>query len=404
METVEPIPDHVPRELVVDLDIYDLPGADEDPQRAWLAFREYGPLVWTPRNGGHWVATSGPDVAAMFRDNHRFSSASVTIPSVPADRLLPLEADPPLHADYRRAIMSYLTPVRVKALEPEIRALAGELIDAIAPRGQCEFIGDFAHHLPLIVVLRLLDLPLSDRAYLHARTEIFARHPDLQAKIDAYLEVRSYLELRIAERQAAPGDDLISYLLRARVDGRPFTPQELLSTCTMVTFAGLDTVAAMFGFVALFLARSPAQRRFILETPGQRPLVVSELLRRYATSNMGRVLAEDVVHGNVTMKRGDHIMLSPSLYNLDPALFSEPERIDFDRSPRHITFGTGSHTCAGAQLARMEIQIFIEEWLARIPDFTLSTTERIAARAGPVNTLDQLPLVWQLAPENGDVG
>ncbi|MES2496054.1 MAG: cytochrome P450 [Pseudomonadota bacterium] len=391
---ISAVPDHVPPHLVVDLDIYDLPGASDDPQRAWLSFRGHGPIVWSPHNGGHWVATEGADVAAFFRDHRRFSSSSVTIPSVPADPLLPLEADPPIHGEYRRAVMTYLTPARVRGLEAEIRALTGELIDGFLPDRGCEFIGDFAHRLPLIIVLRLMDLPLADRTWLHARTEIFARHPDLDAKITAYGEVRAYLDARIAERRSTPGDDLISHLLSAKIDGRPMDAGELLSTCTMVTFAGLDTVAAMFGFIALFLARQPEMRRAILADPDRMPAVVPELLRRYATSNMGRVLAEDVVHGAVTMKRGDHIMLSPSLHNLDPALFPDPERIDFDRPPRHISFGSGAHTCAGAQLARMEVQIFIEEWLRRIPDFAVAPGAAVPARAGPVNTIDHLPLVW----------
>ncbi|QUT04725.1 cytochrome P450 [Sphingobium phenoxybenzoativorans] len=389
------IPDHIPPELVVDLDIYDLPGASDDPQRAWLNFRGFGPIIWSPHNGGHWVATEGADVAAFFRDHKRFSSASVTIPSVPADPLLPLEADPPTHGDYRRAIMSFLTPVRVRALEQDIRVLTGELIDGFLPAGACEFIGDFAHRLPLIIVLRLLDLPIADRAWLHARTEVFARHPDLEAKLTAYGEVRAYLDDRIAERCSKPGDDLISHLLSAEVDGRPLNSGELLSTCTMVTFAGLDTVAAMFGFIALFLARNAEMRRFIVGHPDHMSAIVPELLRRYATSNMGRVLAEDVVHNGVTMKRGDHIMLSPSLHNLDPAIFPDPERIDFGRPPRHISFGTGVHSCAGAQLARMEVQIFIEEWLRRIPDFSVAAGAEVPARAGPVNTIDHLPLVWK---------
>nr|WP_198148507.1 cytochrome P450 [Sphingomonas sp. Y57] len=333
-------------------------------------------------------------MAAFFRDNRRFSSSSVTIPSVPADPLLPLEADPPVHTDYRRAVLTFLTPARIRGLEKEIRALTGELIDAFLPDGACEFIGDFAHRLPLIIVLRLLDLPVEDRAWLHARTEIFARHPDLDAKLAAYVDVRDYLDARIADRRNAPGDDLISHLLAAEVAGHPLNSRELLSTCTMVTFAGLDTVAAMFGFIAMFLARNPDMRRFILDHPHRTPDVVPELLRRYATSNMGRVLAEDVRHGDVLMKRGDHIMLSPSLHNLDPAIFPDPERIDFDRPPRHISFGSGAHTCAGAQLARLEVQIFIEEWLARIPDFGIAPGAEVPARAGPVNTLDRLPLVW----------
>lgn len=393
-EATRTVPDHVPQALVTDLDIYDLPGAADDPQAAWLAFRGNGPLVWSSRNGGHWVPTEGADVAAMFRDAQLFSSASVTIPSVPGEPMLPLEADPPVHGEYRRAVLSFLTPARVRALEPEIRQLTVDLIEAVRPAGACDFIEAFAHRLPLIIVLKLMDLPLADRGWLHGLTEIFARHPDLDAKVRAYLDLRAYLADRIAERRDAPGDDLISHLIAATVDGRPLTAAELLSTCTMVALAGLDTVAAMFGFVALFLARDPAARVEIRARPDRLPAVVAELLRRYSTSNMGRVLTRDIDHRGVAMKAGDHVMLSPSLHNLDPALFPDPLAVDFDRPPRHISFGTGNHSCAGAQLARMEIRIFLEEWLARIPDFAIEPGAAVPARAGPVNTIDRLPLVW----------
>lgn len=388
------VPPHVPDDLVVDLDIYNLPSVEKDVQLAWTHFRGKGPLVYSPHNGGHWVAVSGADIAAMFRNSRQFSSLSVTIPSVGGEPLLPLEADAPLHSQYRKAVMSFLTIPRINAMEDDIRGLTVSLIEGLAPQGRCEFIGDFAHQLPLIIVLRMMDLPLEDRGYLHGLTEVFARDPDLLAKQQAYGKLRAYLEDKIALRRATPGADLISHLLAGQIDGRPLTGAELLSTCTMVTLAGLDTVAAMLGFIALFLARNPQQRRHIRDNPAELPAIVNELLRRFATSNMGRVVTEDLVYKGITLKRGDHVMLSPTLHNLDPDLFAQPDQVDFTRPPKHITFGAGAHTCAGAHLARMEIGIFLEEWLARIPDFDVDPDQPVRGRAGPVNTIDHLGLVW----------
>jgi cytochrome P450 len=240
----------------------------------------------------------------------------------------------------------------------------------------------------------MMDLPLEDRKFLHGLTEIFARHPDLEAKRQAFGTLRAYLEDKIEMRRAAPGADLISHLIASQVDGRPLTGGEVLSTCTMVTLAGLDTVAAMLGFIALFLARNPQQRRHIRDNPDDLPMIVQELLRRFATSNMGRVVTEDMEYNGIILKQGDHVMLSPTLHNLDPDLFENPDQVDFTRPPRHITFGAGAHTCAGAHLARMELGIFLKEWLERIPDFEIDPDQPVRGRAGPVNTIDHLSLKW----------
>jgi cytochrome P450 len=388
------VPQHVPEELVVDLDIYNLPFAEKDVQLSWNHFRGKGPLVYSPRNGGHWVAVDGVDIAAMFRNTKQFSSRSVTIPSVGGEPLLPLEADPPLHTHYRKTVMSFLTLPRINGMEADIRARTIALIEDLAPRGKCEFISEFALQLPLIIVLKMMDLPLDDRKYLHDLTEIFARHPDLNAKQKAFAELHDYLKGKIDLRRKTPGTDLISHLLSSDIEGRPFTADEVLSTCTMVTLAGLDTVAAMLGFIALFLARNPAQRHEIRDHPEQKNNIIQELLRRFATSNMGRIVTEDMTYKGVLLKQGDHIMLSPTLHNLDPDLFADPERVDFSRPPKHITFGSGAHTCAGAHLGRLEIGIFLEEWLSRIPDFYVDPDQPVRARSGPVNTIDYLCLKW----------
>jgi cytochrome P450 len=157
-------PPHVPPELIVDLDFYDLPVPGDDVQLAWRRFLGKGPMVWSPRNGGHWVPTRAEDIAALHRDTVRLSNRDGTaLPVRSGMRLLPTEADPPEVEEYRRTVLSFFSPRQIDALEPSIRALACQLIDAIAPQGGCEFVGAISHQLPIVVFLQIMALPVEDR-------------------------------------------------------------------------------------------------------------------------------------------------------------------------------------------------------------------------------------------------
>ena len=155
---VKNIPDHVPPELVVDIDIYNIPGGTDDPQGCWRIFKGRGPLVWSPYNDGHWIATEGKDVFRFFRDPEHFSSSALAIPD-PGDRMLPIQADPPEHAKHRANITFLVTPERVEALEPRVRELTIQLIEGFRARGECEFVSEFALQLPLIIFLEMMGLP-----------------------------------------------------------------------------------------------------------------------------------------------------------------------------------------------------------------------------------------------------
>lgn len=388
------VPDHVPPELVVDLDIYDLPGGAEDPHRAWTLFRGHGPIVYSPYNEGHWVPVTAEHIMAMWRNSTGYSSRSVSIPDHQMDPQLPIEADAPDHAEYRRNIADFFSPAAVTRMEPEIRALAVRLIEGFRARGECEFISEFSEQLPLIVFLALMGLPQSDRIMLHDIVVAFARHPDLGVKQQAYRDLRAYLDGWLDHRTRQPGDDAISRIVAARIGDRPYTRNEMLSTCSLLLLGGLDTVASSLGFWALHLARNPMDRAQVRGRRGALLPVINEFMRRYPIPSLGRVVVEDMVVDGIEMRAGDRVLLSPVLYNLDPARFDAPERVDFDRPSHHIGFGAGPHMCAGANLARCEFRIFLEEWLDRIPDFEVDESRLLRMRAAPTNTVEELWLRW----------
>jgi len=388
------IPAHVPPELVVDVDMFHIPGGDRDPQGAWRIFKGRGPLVWSPYNGGHWIATEGKAVFRFFRDPEHFSSAVVGIPD-PGDRMLPIQADPPVHAKYRANIQFLVTPERVEELEPRVRELTVQLIESFRERGECEFVSEFALQLPLIIFLEMMGLPLDDRLLLRDMIERFLKSTSGQERYDIHMEIHRYLENWVEIRRREPGKDGISRVIASTIDGRPYTQEEVLQTLTLLLHAGLDTLMNMLGFIALHLARNPRDRDYIRNNPAKVHNVIQELLRRYTGPQIGRQLTCDFTYEGVTMKKGDLILLSPFFFNQDETTLEDPDVVDFERSNvKHITFGSGPHTCAGALLARREIMVFLQEWLTRIPDFTVDTERPPRLCSQPQNAGEELWLKW----------
>jgi len=392
------VPAHVPPELVVDVDIYNIPNIpDSDPQQAWRIFKGRGPLVFSPYNGGHWIATNSADIFEFYRDAARFSSRQIVVPDHPGAPLLPIMADPPDHSEYRRNVMTIFTQAAVDEISDDIRELAIAMIEDVKPNGGCNFVTDFGLQLPLIVFLRMVNLPPEDRLFLRRLIETYSSDPDMEAKKAVSIELRDYLEGWIRKRMESPGDDIISHVIQSKKDGRPYTHEEVVGTTTLLFHAGLDTVANTLGFMALHLAGHPEDRDFIRCNPDKMHDIIQELLRRCTVANQSRVVAQDTSHKGVLLKKGDRVTLPGSLFNLDGDVAPDPDRVDFSRSCPHITFGAGPHSCAGARLARREIAIFLEEWLARIPDFEVDDTRPLRMHAGLTNQVEELWLRWPVS-------
>jgi cytochrome P450 len=392
------LPRHVPRELVVDFDVYRPAAAGEDFHAAWVRFQAEtkAPLVWSTRYGGHWIAVRGRDVFEIHGDHERFSSGLNTVPR--ATSRAPLGAimlDPPEHTPFRAFLNTGLSPKVVRELEPGVRSLAIELIEGFRPRRGCEFISEFADILPLTVFLNLVDIPLADRRKLAGWASSVTRVTEIKARDDASRSLRDYLRPLIVERRARPGEDMLSRIVNASVDGRPLTDEEAVGACTHLLIAGLDTVSSLLGFVMLFLARNPDHRRALAQDPSRIRGAVKELIRRFPLVVMSREVRRDMEVCGVALKAGDMITVPTMLYNLDAAIYPEPLSVDWDRPVlATCTFGTGAHRCPGAPLGQREVAIALEEWLSRIPEFSVDETEPFAVNGGIVATLDRLRLQW----------
>jgi cytochrome P450 len=395
--TTTTVPPHVPPERVRDVDLYNLPGASEDVHLAWKRVQDENPdIFYTPRYGGYWVVTRAEYLDVIWPDHERFSNRSIAIPRIEgAPPQLPIESDPPTHQYFRAPVSLALSPKAVRTLTDRARALAIELIERLKPQGRCEFVHDFAAHLPMEIFLSIVNLPASDREWLIARAEIMTRGGKVEAKQQALGEIFGYLERWLGERAQHPAEDLISRILQVRVGDRPISHQEALSECALVLFGGLDTVAGTMSFIARFLALNPEHRRRLAREPQIIPHAIEELLRRHSIPTVSRVLTRDVTLDGVTMKAGDLVQLTTVFHGLDERAWPKPLEVDFDREiHEHMAFGRGVHKCPGANLARAEIRVFLEEWLRRIPEFSIAPGDHAVTATGSVAGVLHLPLVW----------
>jgi cytochrome P450 len=390
-------PAHVSPHRVVDFDYLAPEGHETDVHRAWksLLAMAVPDIVWTPHYGGHWIATRAADIDAMQLDAARFSMSAVTIPKAAQTfRVVPLEMDPPEHTPFRALLSPKFGPKPVHDLEGSVRALAIELIEDFVHRGECEFVDAFAKRLPIVVFLRLVDLPLEDRETLLEMTEASVRG-DVERRNWAAQQLQQYIGQWIVARRSQPGGDLISAIVNARANGRDYTPEETFGMMVNVIFGGLDTVAASIGFITRHLAEHPELRRQLAAEPALIPVAIEEFLRRFGIPNTARVITHDFEYGGVQFKAGEQIMLPKSLHGLDERHYANPLIVDLARpSSRHAAFGDGPHRCPGAGLARMELRVFLEEWLRRVPDFSLKPGARPVTSSGQVNGMLSLPLVW----------
>jgi len=394
-------PAHVAAELVVDFDFYRPPGfdpeGDVDPMlnlRNQLAGKPA--IFWTAHNGGHWVITRGEDMVAILPDYQRFSSAVVFLPRQQRPKFIPLELDPPEHGAYRAVLTPAFTPKTVAGWSERARALAVSLIEGFRARGQCEFVTEFAQHLPIIVFLNMCDLPLADRGMLLEWINASVRPTDQASRLEAGRKMGEYITEKLAERRAQPGDDLLSRILTTPVNGQPMSQAEAIIMGRGVLAGGLDTVASSMALFAWFLARNRAHAALLREKPALINNAIDELFRRFSIPNISRVVVQDTELRGVRFKAGDYVFMPVALHGLDEALFPDAERVDFDRrnARNQAVFSRGAHNCPGAALARAEMRIFLEEWLHRIPEFAIKQGESARFGTGSVPAVTHLPLAW----------
>lgn len=406
-ELLELVPAHVPHEIVRSAQTHGMRGRPEGGQCPFSALSDMhaGPRIIysAPVPGdftqpGAFVLTRAEDIRTVLQQPEIFSSKGIAGFSRLVGEswdLIPLELDPPDHAKFRTIMNSIFSPARVAAMEDGVRARAAGLIDAVAARGECEFVEAFGRPFPVSIFMQLMGLPDEDMDRLNHWEHQLLHSQTIEERIAGGQGFLHYLRDLIARRRREPADDLTGFAVQAQVDGRPLTDDEVMGICYLLVVAGLDTVAASLGLHFRHLALNPADQEKLRQDPSLIPSAVEEFLRRYSIVTTSRFVTRDTEVGGVKMKAGDRVTCNTALASLDPAEFENPLGVDIERSPnRHVAFSYGPHRCIGSHLARREIIIAIEEWLKRVGPFRIRDGVEVPVQPGALLNVHELPLVW----------
>ncbi len=401
----QPIPDHVPPHLIGDFNFYNSPGMVDtpfgDPQAATSVLHQGPPIFFAPgntRNGeGTWMVIRAADQRKVLQDGVTFSSNRRIFSSALGEDwpLIPLEIDPPEHTKWRALLNPLLSPKRVIALEAVVRERASELVEQVKARGNsCRVMEEFAFPFAVSIFLQFLGIGREhlDDFVSWAEDQL---HGTPDKRTVAARRFMAFLDELQALRRHAPTDDFMSFVTQAEIDGRKMTEVEVRSMAVLILVAGLDTVAAALGFDFYYLARHPDQQALLRAEPGRIVLAAEEMLRAFPTITPVRKASRDVELCGVLIKAGDLVACPSMTVNRDPAEFPDPDVIDLAREDNHhVAFGYGPHRCLGSHLARREIVIGLEEFLARIGPFRIKAGTVPVTHGGFVFGVNGLELEW----------
>ena len=352
------------------------------------------PVGRSEKYGGFWYITKSEDIFQAEQDPATFAvGPSMILPPFGTDvPLIPIDIDPPSHADYRKILLPMFTPMNVAKLEPGMHQTAKELAEEVLAAGDTvDVSAKFARPMPTVIFSRLAGYPEEDWPIFDRWIDeiIYDRTADPERAWAAGQELNDYFDRLLDERESGElGDDILSQLLRAEVQGRKLTRAELLSYCYLLFLAGLDTTAWAIRSALWYLAGNHDAQRKLREDPSLIPTAAEEFLRTLSpVQAMARTCKADTVVNGQEIKAGERVVLVFAAGNRDPEVYEDPDEIKIDRQDnRHLAFGGGIHRCLGSNLGRAEIVIALEEFLKAVPHFELAGGEAWHG-VGPLTTV-----------------
>jgi cytochrome P450 len=307
--------------------------------------------------------------------------------------------DPPQHDDLRRILAKEFTPRRMAAMRPTIERIANDLIDEILKSDEpVDIIDALALPLPSLVICELLGVPYDRHDFFQERTRAVLAAGSTPEQVGAAIgDVMTYLAELVTIKQANPGDDLVSLLVK-HIESGDLGVIDVAGMSTFLLMAGHETTGNMIGLGLFALLEHTDQLAELREDPELMPQAVEELLRHLdIIGSLPRTATEDLEVEGQRIAKGELLMFSTEAGNRDPSVFDEPDRLDFHRdASRHLTFGHGIHTCLGAPLARLELQVVYSLLLERIPSLRLAVpaSDIKLKNDARIFGVHELPIMW----------
>jgi cytochrome P450 len=378
------------------------PGWVADPYPIWEDLRQRCPVAHSDRYGGTWLPVTHELVSEVAYDTEHFTSRSVVVSEerpgpddlpAPIGLSPPITSDPPFHSMARGMLLPAFAPRQIAPLEPFTRDLCRELL--ARTEGRRALMRPSSTHIPVRVIVRFLGFPQEDADRFRRFIRLVLEEVDRPAeeREERFAELDGYMDAQIDDHIAHPRDDLTSFLIGAEIGGSKLSREHVRGTMILLMIAGIDTSWSAIGAGLWHLARHPADRRRLASEPGLMGTAVEEFLRAYAPVTMARLVAKDFDFHGHQLKEGDWLLLPFPAANRDPSVFENPDVVQLDRARnRHAAFGLGRHRCLGSNLARMELRIALEEWLALYPDFELADPSAVTWSGGQVRGPRTLPV------------
>jgi len=371
----------------------------EDPYPTYKRLRDEAPAYYNSERG-FWALSRYQDVYDALHDWQTYSSVGgVALEGSGKAPPMIIAMDPPRQTKLRKIISAAFTPRRIALLEPRVRAMTAEYLDALRERCEFDFIQDFSAKLPMDVISTMLGVPREDQEKLRVWSDTLLHREPGQASVtpagvEAAGNLVRYFAQDLGRRKQNPGDDLISALIAAEVEGERLSDEEIFGFCFLLVIAGNETTTKMLGNAVHLLARHPDQRAMLVRDPQRIAEAVEEVLRFDTSTHMlARVLTRDVdLHGK-TIQKGERVIILIGSGNRDERVFERADQFDITRpAQQNLSFGFGTHVCLGASLARLEGRIALEEILARMPGYVVDESGLVRVHSPNVRGYARLPM------------
>lgn len=394
------------------------PDVIANPYAYYGHLRDEDPVHWNP-SYELWMITRHDDLVWLTRHHELFSSAVFRNDPRPAyppidesdlglyeyvrnyqgDQFI--QHDRPEHLEMRRVMHSYFTPKSMEAWRPFVREAVKELLDAAEKKGSMDVMRDLATPLPVLVIAEMMGVPKSDRPYIRQLAEQLlyigrGEYDRMKPLTQGMRGMIEYVSPLVDKRIVDPGDDFISVLARGEKQG-VFSRHQVLVNTSLLLLAGHETTINLLCNGTLAFTRHPDQWEQLKEDPGGRAKQATEECLRYDSPviSIQRIATEDVEMRGKVLRKGDRVRWFISSANRDPDAFPDPETFDVFRQPnQHVAFGSGTHHCLGATLARVEGQEVFNALAERFPNLRAETEDLAYQPSITFRSLKALPVTW----------
>jgi cytochrome P450 len=379
---------------LTDLDLF----ADGFPHDVFTELRAIGPVLWhepteyTPDGDGFWSVNAHAACMTVVHDPGAYSSETggtrpyggTTLNDLPMAGLMLNMMDDPRHQRVRLLVSKGLTPRAIARLDEQLRIRTAALVETAIEAGECDFVSDVAGELPMQAICILMGIPEADRHQLFEWIEHTFDFKGGRKAFESTDEVASaaasmfeYGSALIADKRAHPADDMLSVVCHARLEGEEppeLTDQELQFFFSLLWAAGADTTRNAIAGAVVALDAFPDEWRALRAAGSTSGTAVEEIVRwTHPAAYNRRTATRDLDLCGELVRAGDKVVFWEASANRDEAVFDDPFRFDLRRDPNpHLGFGHGVHHCLGANLARLEVRVVLDELCARVGGIELT--------------------------------